>query len=147
MADVDVEVITLGATYLNALGLRRWRLIVNTLGTPADRVAYGEALTEWLRGRAGAMAGDAPVRIFVMGIDQWRDEQDWPLPDTAYVDYYLHSSGRANTAGGDGELRAEAPGDQRADTYLYDPLRPVPTLGGRVMMPSIGDEMITWLRL
>ena len=52
----------------------------------------------------------APVRIFVMGIDQWRDEQDWPLPDTSYVDYYLHSSGRANTADGDGELRAEPPG-------------------------------------
>src|SRR4029450_7414874 len=68
--DVDVEVITLGATYLNALGLRRWRLIVNTLGTPADRVAYGEALTEWLRGRAGDLApedrekiGSHPLRV------------------------------------------------------------------------------------
>jgi predicted acyl esterase len=48
------------------------------------------------------------VRIFVMGIDQWRDEQDWPLPDTTYADYFLHGSGRANTADGDGELRTEA---------------------------------------
>jgi putative CocE/NonD family hydrolase len=92
----------------------------------------------WLRGQADALAGSAPVRIFVMGIDQWRDEQDWPLPDTSYVDYYLHSSGRANTASGDGELRA-APGDERADNYLYDPLRPVPTLGGRVMSPSTAN--------
>ncbi len=29
------------------------------------------------------------VRIFVMGIDQWRDETDWPLPDTQYTDYHL----------------------------------------------------------
>ena len=93
----------------------------------------------WLRGQADALAGSAPVRIFVLGIDQWRDEQDWPLPDTSYVDYYLHSSSRANTASGDGELRAEPPGDERADTYLYDPLRPVPTLGGRVMSPSTAN--------
>jgi len=93
----------------------------------------------WLRGQADALAGSAPVRIFVMGIDQWRDEQDWPLPDTSYRDYYLHSSGRANTTGGDGELRQEPPGHERADVYLYDPRRPVPTLGGRVMMPSTAN--------
>ena len=93
----------------------------------------------WLRGQADALAGSAPVRIFVMGIDQWREEQDWPLPDTSYRDYYLDSSGRANTAGGDGELRQEPPGDERADVYLYDPRRPVPTLGGRVMMPSTAN--------
>ena len=87
----------------------------------------------WLRGQAGALDGSAPVRIFVMGIDQWRDEQDWPLPDTTYADYYLDSSGRANTADGDGELRPATAGAERADTYLYDPHRPVPTLGGRML--------------
>jgi histidyl-tRNA synthetase len=61
--DLDVEVIALGAAYLDALGLRRWRLIVNTLGTPADRVAYGEALTAWLRGRAGDLAPEDREKI------------------------------------------------------------------------------------
>ena len=79
--------------------------------------------------------GSAPVQIFVMGIDQWRDEQDWPLPDTSYVSYYLHSSGRANTAAGDGALGTDAPARTATDTYLYDPRRPVPTLGGRIMLP------------
>ena len=60
--------------------------------------AHQRFFDRWLRGRAGALDGSAPVRIFVMGVDQWRDEQDWPLPDTSYVDYYLDSSGRANTA-------------------------------------------------
>ncbi|HZM32171.1 MAG TPA: histidine--tRNA ligase [Acidimicrobiales bacterium] len=54
--DVDVEIVGLGAAYLNALGLRRWHLRVNTMGTPADRVAYAETLTAWLRGRAASLA-------------------------------------------------------------------------------------------
>ena len=61
----------------------------------------------WLRGRTDAGSGAEPkprVKIFVMGIDQWREEQDWPLPDTSYESWYLHGSGRANTAAGDGRL-------------------------------------------
>jgi putative CocE/NonD family hydrolase len=85
-----------------------------------------------LRGNAEADVGASPVRIFVMGIDEWRDEQNWPLPDTDYVDYYLDGSGRANTAGGDGVLATSPPTTERADTYRYDPMRPVPSLGGRV---------------
>jgi histidyl-tRNA synthetase len=68
--DLDVEIIALGAAYLDALGLRRWRLIVNTLGTPVDRAAYGERLTAWLRARAGDLApedrekvGGHPLRV------------------------------------------------------------------------------------
>jgi putative CocE/NonD family hydrolase len=95
--------------------------------------AHQRFFDRWLRGQADALDGSAPVRIFVMGIDQWRDEQDWPLPDTSYVDYYLDSSGRANTAKGDGQLHRETPGGEHADTYLYDPLRPVRTLGGRML--------------
>ena len=90
----------------------------------------------WLRGKT---TQDAPVRIFVMGIDQWRDELDWPLPDASYVPYYLHGSGRANTSAGDGRLSTEAPGHSAVDTYLYDPLRPVPSLGGRLMLPSTAN--------
>jgi putative CocE/NonD family hydrolase len=101
--------------------------------------AHQRFFDQWLRGRDDAQAGTAPVRIFVMGIDQWRDEPDWPLPDTTYTDYFLHSSGRANTASGDGELSPQAPAGEHTDTYLYDPLRPVPTLGGRVMSPSTAN--------
>jgi putative CocE/NonD family hydrolase len=88
----------------------------------------------WLRGRTDALDGTAPVRIFVMGIDQWRDEQDWPLPDTTYVDYFLDGAGRANTADGDGVLTRERPEAEAADSYAYDPAQPVPTVGGRVLL-------------
>jgi histidyl-tRNA synthetase len=56
--DVDVEIISLGATYLAALGLQRWRLVINSMGTPADRVAYAGTLTAWLRDRAGDLPAD-----------------------------------------------------------------------------------------
>lgn len=84
----------------------------------------------WLRGREDALDGLAPVRIFVMGVDRWRDEQDWPLPDTSYTDYFLDGAGRANAAGGDGALSVTVPAADAQETFLYDPRRPVPTLGG-----------------
>jgi histidyl-tRNA synthetase len=56
--DVDVEIVALGAAYLAALGLTRWRLVINTMGTPADRAAYAATLTAWLRDRAGDLAND-----------------------------------------------------------------------------------------
>jgi uncharacterized protein len=88
----------------------------------------------WLRGQKNALDGVAPVRIFVMGIDQWRDEQDWPLPDTQYTDYFLSSSGQANTSEGEGKLTTQLPDSEHKDTYSYDPHNPVPTLGGRMLM-------------
>ena len=89
-----------------------------------------------LRGVDGG-AQDAPVRLFVMGADAWRDEQDWPLPDTRFTPFYLHSSGRANSAAGDGVLSREEPGEEPEDVYLHDPRRPVPTVGGQTFLPGL----------
>jgi uncharacterized protein len=87
----------------------------------------------WLKGMDNGVEQDKPVRLFVMGIDVWREEESWPLPDTQYRSYYLHSQGHANTASGDGELSTTLPGDEPADTYGYDPHHPVPTMGGAML--------------
>jgi putative CocE/NonD family hydrolase len=65
------------------------------------------------------------------------EEDDWPLPDTQFRPYYLHSDGHANTAAGDGTLSTEAPAEEAEDVYLYDPRRPVPTVGGAILL-SLG---------
>ncbi len=68
-----------------------------------------------------------PVRIFVMGTNQWRDEHEWPIARTQWTTYYLHSEGRANSRFGNGTLSTTTPGaDERCDSYSYDPARPVP---------------------
>ena len=88
----------------------------------------------WLKGEENGVEQDKPVKIFVMGLDQWREEDDWPLPDTRFLPYYLHSAGHANSATGDGTLSTEEPADEREDVYLYDPRNPVPTVGGAILL-------------
>ncbi len=84
----------------------------------------------WLKGEETGVEKWPPVRIFVMGRNQWRNEQEWPLERTQYTPYYFHSQGSANSLEGDGTLNAVVPGDEPADRYVYDPDDPVPTLGG-----------------
>jgi putative CocE/NonD family hydrolase len=82
----------------------------------------------------------APVRIFVMGENRWRDEKQWPLERTSFTAFYLHSAGSANTADGDGTLTTEAPGPEAPDRYRYDPDNPVPTAGGRYVGGGVDNQ-------
>jgi putative CocE/NonD family hydrolase len=84
----------------------------------------------WLKGIDTGLMDEPPVRIFVMGDDVWRSENEWPLARTQYTRYYLHSGGAANQPDGDGTLSPEHPSDEPADSFLYDPRNPVPTRGG-----------------
>jgi putative CocE/NonD family hydrolase len=72
----------------------------------------------WLRNGGGEPV-DKPVRIFVMGANEWWEAETWPLPEAEPQPMYLR---------GDGERRllaAEPPGDEAPDQYRHDPLDPV----------------------
>ncbi|HZO81278.1 MAG TPA: CocE/NonD family hydrolase [Candidatus Binataceae bacterium] len=84
----------------------------------------------WLKGIDNGVDKEAPVKLFVMGVNEWREEKEWPVPGAESRRYYLHSRGRANGAMGDGALATEPPGNEPADSFLYNPLDPVPTAGG-----------------
>ena len=84
----------------------------------------------WLKGTDNGILDEPPVRIFVMGDNVWRDEQEWPLARAQNTDYYFHSRGKANSLHGDGELSAQPPGEEPPDVYLYNPADPTPTRGG-----------------
>ena len=63
----------------------------------------------------------APVRLFVMGEEKWRDFPSWPPP--GYEPRRLHLQPG-------GALSAEAPADSSPDGYRYDPADPTPAVGG-----------------
>ena len=86
-----------------------------------------------LKGVENGIDDEPPVRIFVMGENVWRSEQEWPLARTQYTRFYLHSGGRASSLDGDGTLTRDPSGDDPPDRYRYDPDDPVPTLGGQIM--------------
>jgi len=91
----------------------------------------------YLKGDANGVPNDKPVKIFVMGPDVWREEDDWPLPDTDWQPWYLHSGGRAGSDVEDGTLSTGAPGTEPTDVYVYDPRNPVPTVGGATFLPGL----------
>jgi putative CocE/NonD family hydrolase len=72
----------------------------------------------------------SPVKIFVMGANQWRNEQEWPPARAHETKYFLHSAGKANSSSGDGSLSTNAPHSETPDQFVYDPANPVPTTGG-----------------
>ena len=84
----------------------------------------------WLKGIDTGVMEEPPLRIFVMGANQWRFESQWPLERTRFTPYYMTSKGRANSLHGNGTLTTELPGAGPPDQYEYDPQRPVPSIGG-----------------
>jgi putative CocE/NonD family hydrolase len=77
-----------------------------------------------------AVEKEKPVKIFVMGKNVWREEEDWPLARAKNTRFYLHSGGKANTLSGDGALGLTPPQAETRDSFVYDPADPVPTRGG-----------------
>ena len=80
----------------------------------------------WLRGVDTGMLAEPPVKIFVMGRNQWRDEQEFPLARAVPEDIFLREGGRLDRSG--------PAGDERPDHFDYDPANPAPTLGGATLL-------------
>ncbi|HEY9128019.1 MAG TPA: CocE/NonD family hydrolase [Acidobacteriaceae bacterium] len=102
---------------------------------PAAAEYDEHALTlEWydyiLQGKQNEFATDKRVKLFVLGENKWRWEDDWPLKRALETKFYLHSDGKANGDAGKGSLSANAPQKEAADSFVYDPAKPVPTVGG-----------------
>jgi uncharacterized protein len=111
---------------------------------PNAGIALHETQLRWfdyyLKGINTGILEEAPVKIFVMGENVWRDEQEWPLARTHYTPYYLHSQGQANSLRGDGRLDPVVPDEEPADRFIYDPHDPVPTCGGNTLIIPMGVQ-------
>jgi len=103
---------------------------------PQAVVDMNATVVKWydyvMKERPNEFASGPPVKIFVLGDNAWRDEQEFPLARTTYTRYYLHAAKGANSASGDGALTTTAPAAERPDLFEYDPASPVRTIGGRL---------------
>lgn len=95
----------------------------------------------WLKGKNNGAEKDAPLKLFVMGTNKWRDENEWPLNRTVYTPYYFHSDGEANSLLGSGGLSITEPGEEPQDHFVYNPQSPVPTKGG---CNCCNPEIVDW---
>ena len=98
--------------------------------------ASAEWFDHWLKGEDNGVNRRAPVRVFVMGENRWRDASDWPIPGTEFRRFYLHSSGSAHLRSGGGHLSSSEPLEEPPDHYTYDPGNPVAIPADSIAAPS-----------
>jgi putative CocE/NonD family hydrolase len=90
---------------------------------------YVNWFDHWLRGVDNGVTKMPRIQYYVMGRNEWRSADAWPIPGTRFTEYYLHSGGRANSRTGDGMLSRTKPANEPADHYVYDPATPTPSRG------------------
>jgi hypothetical protein len=67
----------------------------------------------------------SPIRIYVMGADEWRDIKTWPPTHTQQRWYLQPEAG----------LATDIPPGSQATTFCYDPGDPTPNVGGAINTP------------
>jgi uncharacterized protein len=111
--------------------------IVGELSVGDARLNYDELTYAWfdhfLKGENNGILEKMPrVRYYTMGINKWQSSDTWPPRGAQSMSFFLSSGGKANTMNGDGVLTAAAPASDNPDRFEYDPMNPVPSLGGNV---------------
>jgi len=112
-------------------GWNRSQIVGDVDFGPDALIMFDELLLEWFDYwmKGGDAPAGKPIKIFVMGENVWREEDEWPLANTSYTPYYLRQ---------DQKLSLDAPTSKKGQLrYTYDPMDPVPTLGGNIMESTL----------
>lgn len=90
---------------------------------------------EWGGAHSGRTAGPdrAPVRVYVMGANEWQDFPVWPPREAVATPFYL-------SAGGGLGAQPDAANAGAVSTYRYDPADPTPSVGGRLLLSGAGRK-------
>jgi putative CocE/NonD family hydrolase len=101
------------------------------------RLNYDEQIFSWwdlwLKGESNDFKEKTPrVQFYTMGSNQWQASEVWPPANTQMTSFYLNSNGDANTLYGSGSLSKTKPSKDESDSFVYDPMNPVSSLGGNV---------------
>jgi predicted acyl esterase len=65
------------------------------LDRPVYQYAYESLrwLDYWLKGTDTGILSEPRVHLFVVGANEWKTAEEWPLPETHWVPFYLHANG------------------------------------------------------
>jgi predicted acyl esterase len=47
----------------------------------------------WLKGMDTGIMDEVPIKLFIMGSGDWKECNEWPLPETKWTPFYLHNNG------------------------------------------------------
>lgn len=87
----------------------------------------------WLKGIDNDFKAKTPrVQYYTMGMNKWQAAETWPPAAAQMTTFFLNSEGEANSADGDGSLSRVMPAGDSPDSFVYDPMAPVPSYGGNV---------------
>ncbi|MEO7963938.1 MAG: CocE/NonD family hydrolase, partial [Gemmatimonadaceae bacterium] len=86
----------------------------------------------WLNENERALDGLPRFQYYVIGRNEWRTSDRWPVSGMRETPMYLDSDGSANTASGNGRLSLTPPNKAGVDRFTYDPDNPVPARGGSI---------------
>lgn len=101
------------------------------IGDPrlADPELFTKWFDHWLKAADDEIAKLPRAQVYVPGRNAWQTFAGWPATKSLRT-FHLDSRGSANSRNGDGALRTRGPKAVAKDTFVYDPMRPVPTVGG-----------------
>ncbi len=94
--------------------------------SPVDREQL-RWFDRFLKDRDNGVDRAPPVRLFDIGIKQWRDFEGWPVPPTRA--WHVASDGLATADSDAGRLSLE-PSGPSVDMLVHDPWRPAPSVAG-----------------
>jgi putative CocE/NonD family hydrolase len=102
-------------------------------------------LDRWLRGIDNGIDAEPPVLIYVQGPDEWRHEQDWPLPDEKRMKLFLTAAPSGTVSSlYDGSLAWHL-GQPAAHPYSYDPetsRNPVDVSSPNIVLVADGEPRL-----
>jgi putative CocE/NonD family hydrolase len=112
-------------------------LIVGERNMGRVKLDVDESIIQWFdlwmkKDKSEFKKNHSKVQYFTMGANQWQKSDAWPPKEVDYQTFYLTSEGSANSLFGDGALSPSAPNASNKDQFTYDPMNPVPSLGGSV---------------
>lgn len=95
---------------------------------PKAATTYGDTLLEFftyfLKRKDNGFIDLPRVQYFNVGLNDWRYGERWPPPESRLRSLFLHSAGNAESID-DGLIDFAPPGDEPADSFIYDPNDPV----------------------